>query len=248
MTMVADFFDKIGVDAGEQLFALPIFHRFDEYNDAQLRLFSQEFYHYVKAFPNHLCYIIARSENEEIRHALLMNLMDELGGKPFVKHSNSSGAHYNTFKRFASAVGLTDEDLQQEQKTYTKKFNMGFVNYYQHAPFLCTVASIAPGIEYLFSGWMKLALQGLIKQNRFTREELFHFHLHVKLDEHHVNNIKKAIIHLLEDSFHREQIVQGVRFTLEASIAFFKDLYQDMLQVADEGVEYEAAMAPALDA
>lgn len=68
-----------------------------------LQEYAKQYYHHVKAFPTYLSSIHAHEENEEIRQALLKNLIEEEFGSP---------NHPDLWRAFALAIGVTEEELK----------------------------------------------------------------------------------------------------------------------------------------
>lgn len=75
-----------------------------------LREYARDYYHHVAAFPTYLAAFAERLPNGQLRDAVLVNMLDELGGRG----QPESGPHAELWLDFCEGMGGTREASQQQ--------------------------------------------------------------------------------------------------------------------------------------
>ncbi len=74
--------------------------------------YAAQYFRFEAAFPGYLCQVLAKLDTPAGRRVLLQNLVDEEGGPE---------THLELFVRFATALGLTREELERTPITESTK-------------------------------------------------------------------------------------------------------------------------------
>lgn len=165
----------------------------------QLQEYAKDYYLHIKAFPKYLSTLHSRCDDLQVRRLLLENLMDEEIGKP---------NHIDLWKRFALALGVTSEELENHQpSSQARKKVSTFLRW-------CSQGSLAAGVAALYTYESQIPavagtkISGLKEFFGFTDPadyEYFTEHHHV--DVKHSQEEKK-MIEMLSDGDHA-QVLQA---------------------------------------
>jgi pyrroloquinoline-quinone synthase len=168
---------------------------------ATLQEYAKDYYHHIKGFPTYLSSLHSRSEDLQIRKALLHNLMDEEAGEP---------NHLELWRNFTYTLGVTEEELEHHEP---KEAVQALV---QHFKENCKGhSSIAPGIAALYCyesqipTICKTKIEGLKTWYGFSDPEGYrYFSEHETADIEHSREERQLLLDLVQP--HEEELVLRV--------------------------------------
>ena len=169
--------------------------------------YAQQYYHHVAAFPTYLSAVHAHCDDQPVRKQILSNLIDEEAGSP---------NHPELWKRFASALGVSDVDLiATQQKPETKNVIEAFRR-------VCRNGSTPEGLAALYAYESQIPpiceskIDGLKKHYGFTDpKEYEYFTVHIDADREH-SAAEREMISRKIDNANIEQVRAAVRRVLDA--------------------------------
>ncbi len=227
--MEKTYFDVVADEILEVMLSIPLLHELADLNHKQLVLFTTQFYQFVKNFPRYLGALIWKFPDENIRFALANNLVDEVGGFNHLEKMDRTATHPALFRKFASTLGLTEEDMNNAQpRHYTQQMLDTLDNLFIHSHYIKAVGGLAPGMESIFNTWIDLVLQGLRKTQRYSEKELLFFSLHTIVDEEHSEIIKVNLLDYLSSEENRKLLKEGAYTTVNAQKQFFLSLSEEI--------------------
>ena len=168
-----------------------------------LKMYAQEYYGHVAAFPRYISTIHSMCTEIEDRQILLENLIDEEQG---------SNNHPELWLRFAEGVGCNREDCHTQELNSTKKL----VNEY----FNITRDSYAKGLGALYAyekqtpEVAKSKIEGLKKFYNITDPStLEFFEVHMVADEWHTEECAKLLqkMHAKDQILARQGALEGAK-------------------------------------
>ena len=138
-----------------------------------------------KTFPTILEFMISRSENSAVTKILQENLDDEFG------NGNLDQAHFNHYIHLLNKIGLTKDDFEQ----YVE--GPGILYALALAQSVATRQNSATAIGYMLvnEGMTPITYAAVdIALHKYYPElATSFFQLHVEVDEHHVEELYKAV-------------------------------------------------------
>jgi pyrroloquinoline-quinone synthase len=185
-----------------------------------VKMFSDQYYLYIRTFPKILAGLCGRVEDEEVRRELAKTIVSELGGE-------GGQIHFKLYEQAIEPLGIT----------------VAGVNEVEYLP---ETVALVDGIRQLFlndsveaavGGHYTIELSGLpmIKSlyegfrafKPSTVESLEYFYLHLLIEREHVEWIHAAVEHVASPSA-REDIRRGA-FTIANLLGEFWDALQRRL-------------------
>lgn len=199
----------------------------------QLTFVCQQYYLYIRTFPQILAGLSHRVESEEVRAQLARTVLSELGdghGLP----------HFKLFEKVMKAASITIED-------------------YRRATYLPEATALVEGLKRMFLVEAPIAAIG----GHYTIEEtglpmlehlyegfrhypgwdvrsMEYFHLHLFLEADHVDWIEEAVAVYAADPQYQQELIAGGTEVARLLNAFWLALYR---QTYGESQEFHAALA-----
>lgn len=97
----------------------------------QLKRFAKEFEHFLRWAPSHFFVLAANCppdvvpDGRDVRRTLGVNLLEDMG----LTAETAPGDHFQKFRRFAYALGLTEEEMDHGSPSpVTTAFNMAYLS------------------------------------------------------------------------------------------------------------------------
>jgi pyrroloquinoline-quinone synthase len=183
-----------------------------------LKEYAKEYYSHVKAFPTYLSAIHAHAgDDEEARQILLHNLVEEEGGNP---------NHPALWKRFASALGIVEEDFNTSLSAIQTVIDT-FRN-------LCRYHPLAEGIAALYAYESQIPeiciskIRGLqehyAESFKLTPDDWAYFSIHIDADQEHAAQ-ERHLLKRLVNQTNAEAVLSSVNQVLDALWNFLTNLY-----------------------
>lgn len=152
----------------------------------------QQYYYYIRTFPQILAGLSHRVDSEEVRLELAKTVVSELG-------EGHGPAHFRMFEEVMTSVGITLADY----RTVTHIPEADALVDGLRAIFLQGPTSRAVGGHYTIEEtglpMIKALYEGFRNYEGVTTESLGYFYLHLFLEADHVNWIGQAVRHLSTD-------------------------------------------------
>lgn len=184
---------------------------------SQLKEYAKEYYHHVKAFPTYISAIHSRCQDQEVRRALLDNLIDEEAGHP---------NHPDLWRSFTLALGVTEEELNAHKP---KQETQDLIHTFKDS---CTSLPIAAGITALYCyesqipPICKTKIEGLQKWYGLENPTDYrYFSVHETADVEHSAVEKKLLINLVKPE--EEEIALKTGDKVLKSLNSFLDSFLD---------------------
>lgn len=177
----------------------------------------QQYYYYIRTFPQILAGTSHRVTNETIRMKLARTVVSELG-------DGIGDPHFRMFERVLDSVGVRLEDWETTSYiTEAENLVQGLRNLFLEKPY-----NFAIGAHYVIEEFgypMIVALyEGFRRYEGWRHEAFAYFYLHMLVEADHVDWIRAALLEAATDDAAAEQILQGARMVLELLSSFWSGL------------------------
>jgi pyrroloquinoline quinone (PQQ) biosynthesis protein C len=145
-----------------------------------------------RTFPEILENMVTRVDNPLVLQILRENLADEYG------NGNPDEAHFQHYRHLLHDVGLTDAEFESYEERAGIRLALDLAYNVSSQP----VPEIAIGYMLVNEGMTPITYDAVdVAIHRyFPSLETMFFKLHVEVDEHHVNELYRAIAELENDS------------------------------------------------
>ena len=219
---IESFFDRLdGVIATSSAVNNEFFDAFRRggLNESQLQVFADQYYYYIRTFPQILAGLSHRVEHESIRVALAKTVVSELGnGEP-------GQIHFEMFERAIGQLGVAPKDIREvEHITEVVALVEGI-----REQFLEGSLAVALGGHYVIEQtglpMMINLYEGFRTYPLSTVGSLEYFYLHLLVEQDHVIWIKSAVRQLLTDSAEPSEVERGVTHFINLLSDFWRGLY-----------------------
>jgi pyrroloquinoline quinone (PQQ) biosynthesis protein C len=184
----------------------------------QLRVFAQQFYHFLaEAEYRFSALSVVRSPDLESVKRNLAHAVEEAG-------------HMEHYLRFAGALGLTEQDLEQSEP---KPGVFHFANYFYRLSFFATPAEVAAGAglpEGVFAAQCAAIEQGLLKHYGYSRTEVKFFSLHTVADREHEKLHYWRIERQATTDIMRKKVMRAARLGFQ----YYVEMFDAILDAVNE--------------
>lgn len=188
-----------------------------ELTKEQLQAYAKDYYLHIKAFPRYLSALHSRCDHLPARKLLLENLMDEENGYP---------NHIDLWKRFAFALGVTEEELEQHQPSLQAQQKVEtFLRW-------CQSGSLSAGVAALYTYESQIPevagakISGLKEFFGFENPEDYeYFSVHHDIDIKHSQEEREMIEMLKKDD--EKLAIQASKEICEALYAFLGSFIEE---------------------
>jgi len=172
-------------------------------NQAQLQFFADQYFYYIRTFPQILAGLAHRVDSEETRFHLARTIVSELG------EGRSGKMHFQLFEKAIGPLGVRLSDWHGTQHVPEAEALVGGIR----ALFIDGPVIGALGGHYTIEKTglpMIFALyEGIRKYPGVSVESLEYFYLHLVLEADHVTWIERALEPYLADADNRAVIESG---------------------------------------
>lgn len=184
---------------------------------AKLKEVFQQYYYYIRTFPQILAGTSYRVDSELVRLKLARTVVSELG-------EEGGYPHFVMFENVLAGVGVTLEPWQSAQ--YIDEAEQ-LVSGLRHL-FLEKHYNYALGAHYVIEEFgfpMIVALyEGFRLYDGWIHEQFAYFYLHMLVESDHVDWIRVAVLDAAKDAESCEQIEAGAREVLSLLMNFWLGL------------------------
>lgn len=177
----------------------------------------QQYYYYIRTFPQILAGLAARVDDEFIRLKSARTVVSELG-------DGHGDAHYVMFEKALAGIGVELDDYRTVK----------------HAPeaeqlvanlrrlFLDESSNYSVGAHYVIEefGFPMIVnlYEGFRLYDGWEHEDYNYFYLHILIEANHVDWVQDALLTAAKDETAREELLQGAAQVLEALTTFWNGL------------------------
>lgn len=184
----------------------------------KLKEVFQQYYYYIRTFPQILSGLSSRVDNEIVRMKLSRTVVSELG-------DNGEGkAHFAMFEDVLASVGVKLNDWRETQHIPEA---VALVDGLREL-FLEKPANFALGAHYVIEEFgfpMIVALyEGFRNYPGWQHNDYAYFYLHLLIEANHVDWIGTAVLEAARDAHSSEQIERGAREVLALLNQFWSGL------------------------
>ncbi len=150
-----------------------------------LRRYTCQYYHHVRAFPTYVAGIIANTENPQLRSILLDNLNDEEGSNP---------THLDLWVDFGRSLGLTRGEMENSEIYLETRH---FIDTFKH---LTRNYSAPVGASALYAYESQIPavthekIEGLKKYEFGSKLDVTFFSVHQEADVRHTADLEKVMV------------------------------------------------------
>lgn len=192
-------------------------------NEKQLKYFAKEYYVYCFEFPKILSACAANIPDDETRMPIIENLWEEHG------EGDLSKSHRTLYVKFASALGLTIEELELSETLPTTRICVdNLLSLCQHGHFLESLGALGPGTEYFTNTEYAKIEAGLKKYDFLSAEDYNFWTVHISLDEHHYSDMVTPIEKWIKDKNDEDMVRSGAKKAIELEKLFWDGLEDNL--------------------
>ncbi|MEU1122537.1 iron-containing redox enzyme family protein [Streptomyces sp. NPDC005899] len=177
----------------------------------------QQYYYYIRTFPQILAGLAARVDDEFIRLKSARTVVSELG-------DGHGDAHYIMFEKALAGIGVELDDYRTVK----------------HAPeaeqlvanlrrlFLDESSNYSVGAHYVIEefGFPMIVnlYEGFRLYDGWEHEDYNYFYLHILIEANHVDWVQDALLAAAKEETAREELIQGAAQVLDALTTFWNGL------------------------
>ena len=197
----------------------------------QLQLFLRQYHYFCKHFVKVLEGLLYKTPVDalEMRVELAKTLHSELG------NGCAEKAHSRLLERFAAAVGLSPDALDQtvpvpEVAEYLAVLQRLFIE----SDYLTALGS-EMAVEITAASEFRYFYPGLTKYQTFSAHDLAFFEMHLTAEECHSAWLTEAVEKTARTQADLDRVAAGARTTADAWLAFWHGLNRDVFERAPVG-------------
>ncbi len=178
-----------------------------------------QFFFAVDYFSRPMAALVARLPLHESRIDIIHNIVEEHGD------FNKEAYHSNTFKKFLSTLGVTNEYMQKLLPAApVTMFNSTLMGTCSHEDPIVAIACDGI-IEYAFADISALLAEMVVSRGWVKKDDLVHYNLHADIDKIHAEEFFKIIEPCMDDPEQRKKVVLGLRLGAYIFDRLYEDLY-----------------------
>ena len=206
----------------------------DQYlSRSQLQTFLRQYHYFCKHFVKVLEGLLYKTPVDalEMRVELAKTLHSELG------NGCAEQAHSRLLERFAAAVGLSPDALDQtvpvpEVAEYLAVLQRLFIE----SDYLTALGS-EMAVEITAASEFRYFYPGLTKYQTFSAHDLLFFEMHLEAEECHSAWLTQAVEKTARTQADLDRVAAGARTTADAWLTFWQGLYRDVFEKAAVGAQ-----------
>lgn len=200
-------------------------------NEAFYYVFSQYMY-CVMYFPQALCNLGWRIEDDDARMPIIQNIWDEHGG------GNLQNTHRYMYRRFLrelrEKLNLSAEPVQaQTVQAVAQRYVQGWKHMIEQRPLVEALGALGPGCEELTPVLYEYFVQFIRSKADVSSDSLYFFIHHQEIDEEHSNQVWRTIHAVNHDGTNAlDTVVAGTLEAIELEHCFWRDVITESQQLA----------------
>lgn len=182
-----------------------------------LKEVCQQYYLYIRTFPQILSGLAPRVDDELIRMKISRTVVSELG-------DGIGDAHFLMFEQVLKGVGVVLDDYRTVQHAPEAEELVASLRrlFLEDSP-NCAIGAHYVIEEFGFPMIVNL-YEGFRLYSGWEHEDYNYFYLHILIESNHVDWIQDALLAAASDPSAREEIISGAAQVLDALNAFWKGL------------------------
>ncbi|MEO3783697.1 iron-containing redox enzyme family protein [Actinocorallia sp. B10E7] len=177
----------------------------------------QQYYLYIRTFPQILSGLAPRVDDELIRLKLSRTVVSELG-------DGRGDPHYVMFEKALAGIGVELEDYRTVEHEPEAEALVASLR----RLFLEESPNYAIGAHYVIEefGFPMIVnlYEGFRLYSGWEHEDYNYFYLHILIEANHVDWIQEALLAAATDDASREELIKGASEVLDALNAFWAGL------------------------
>jgi len=189
---------------------------------AELQFFADQYFYYIRTFPQILAGLSHRVDDEAVRVELAKTIVSELGeGLPGKKH-------FELFQKVVRPLGIQFPDYHEvdhipESEALVDGLRQIFL---RDSP--VTAVGGHYTIEKVGLGMIHNLYEGFRRYPEITVEDMEYFHLHLYLEADHVDWIMEAVRQYADDPANHPALEDGAARVAKLLADFWEGLYQNI--------------------
>ena len=204
----------------------------DQYlSRSQLQTFLCQYHYFCKHFVKVLEGLLYKTPVDalEMRVELAKTLHSELG------NGRAEQAHIRLLERFAAAVGLSPDALDQTVPVPAVAAYLAVLQrLFIESEYLTALGS-EMAVEITAASEFRYFHPGLTKYQTFSAHDLVFFEMHLEAEECHSAWLTEAVEKTACTQADRERVAAGARTTADAWLVFWQGLYREVFSKAPVG-------------
>lgn len=177
----------------------------------------QQYYYYIRTFPQILAGLAARVDDEFIRLKSARTVVSELG-------DGHGDAHYIMFEKALAGIGVVLDDYRTVEHAPEAEQLVGNLR----RLFLDESSNYSVGAHYVIEefGFPMIVnlYEGFRLYDGWEHEDYNYFYLHILIEANHVDWVQDALLAAAKEETAREELIQGAAQVLEALTIFWNGL------------------------
>lgn len=194
-------------------------------SQAELKFFADQYYYYIRTFPQILAGLSSRVDLEPVRAELAKTIVSELGG------GDPDKIHFKMFERAIAPLDVTVDPIDEVDHIPEAA---GLVDGIR-ALFLHDSIPAAIGGHYTIEQtglpMISSLYEGFRTYPQSTYESMEYFYLHLLVEHEHVAWITRAVEPYLGDPAGRAEVERGALTIAGLLAAFWQGLSRELPQV-----------------
>ncbi|MFP5245623.1 MAG: TenA family transcriptional regulator [Thermoanaerobaculia bacterium] len=176
-----------------------------------VREYALLIYSIASVFPRRIAAVLSICPQQDVRRALINNLLEEEGVTSFQPEVGASVVadrrHSSMAAKFARAAGATDADIAAQDPAPSRWFADAIAS----GDWLGAYAYFAVGHEANVPRTFRMLVPALIEHYGFTQDELEFLTEHYVADERHGREAAEMLASIAEEPAARERTLEGAR-------------------------------------
>jgi pyrroloquinoline-quinone synthase len=177
----------------------------------------QQYFYYIRTFPQILAGLAARVDDEVIRLKCARTVVSELG-------DGHGDAHYVMFEKALAGIGVELDDYRTVQHAPEAEALVASLR----RLFLDEPANYSIGAHYVIEefGFPMIVnlYEGFRLYEGWEHEDYNYFYLHILIEANHVDWVQDALLAAAKDEESRAELIKGAAEVLDALSAFWAGL------------------------
>jgi pyrroloquinoline-quinone synthase len=188
----------------------------------ELQFFADQYFYYIRTFPQILAGLSHRVESEAVRVELAKTIVSELGeGLPGKKH-------FELFQNVMRTLGIEVSDYRKVKHIPESEALVdGLRQIFLKDPPIVAIGGHYT-IEKVGLGMIHNLYEGFRRYPDMTVESMEYFYLHLFLEADHVAWISEAVKQHIDNAEARQQLEEGALRVAKLLADFWEGLYQNM--------------------
>jgi pyrroloquinoline-quinone synthase len=188
----------------------------------ELQFFADQYFYYIRTFPQILAGLSHRVESETVRVELAKTIVSELG------EGLQGKKHFELFQKVMRAVGVEVSDIHMiKHIPESEALVQGLREIFLKEPPIVAIGGHYT-IEKVGLGMIHNLYEAFRRYPTITVEDMEYFYLHLFLEADHVAWISEAVKQHIDDPSSRRQLEEGALRVAKLLADFWEGLYQNI--------------------